>query len=310
MIDFITSHSRTFIVSALALLLILTFYMYKTAIDISVPLPAKAYENSASSVPSDKKVINFGVISRFSPQILYKGYQPVIDYLNANTPYHFELKLSSNYEESVIQLASGNVDLAFLGSYIYVRDRDKYHLKCILKPLDENGRPFFHSALVTRDSSVIFSVSDLCGKRLALPSPLSFSGNWLIPSELKKYNIKKDDLQEVAHFPYHHMVIHQILKGRFDAGVVKDRVAREFISAGIRIFGLSEPIPGSPIVVRTDCDSQLIDAVSQALLRVDPKHPDFREIIEAWDEEFVYGFAPASDSDYDLLESYLKDAPK
>jgi len=286
------------------LIAVASLYMYYKAIDIEIPLTPVDGKADLIQTDSTKKIIYFGVISRYSPQILYKGYQPVIDYLSSQTPYHFELKLSSSYEECVRQLARGDVDVAFLGSFIYLKSRDTYNLKCILKPLNERGDPFFHSVLITLDANPIYSINDLKGKKLALPSQNSYSGNWLL-NELSTLGLYPSDSIHINHFPYHHLVIHQILKGEYDAGVVKDRVLREYESTGLRTVALSEPVPGSPIVVRKDTDTDLIRAVCDALLKIDPSNSDFSELVSDWDEEFKYGFAIAHDKDYDGLKYLL-----
>lgn len=87
--------------------------------------------------------------------------------------------------------------------------------------------------------------------------------------------------------------------------MVKDRVLREYESTGLRTVALSEPVPGSPIVVRKDTDTDLIRAVCDALLKIDPSNSDFSELVSDWDEEFKYGFAIAHDKDYDGLKYLL-----
>ena len=48
-----------------------------------------------------KPVVYFGVIPRYNPMVMYRNYQPIMDYLTEHTSYHFELKLSRNYTEAV-----------------------------------------------------------------------------------------------------------------------------------------------------------------------------------------------------------------
>jgi len=296
---------RLFISFIIVLLItVASTLMYNKAININIPLTPVDSNVDIILSDSTKETIYFGVISRFSPQILYKGYQPVIDYLSSETPFHFELKLSSSYDECVLQLAKGDVDMAFLGSFIYLKSRDTHNLKCILKPLNERGDPFFHSILITLDTNPIYTINDLKGKKIALPSQNSYSGNWLL-KELSNRGLYPSKSIHIHHFPYHHLVIHQVLKGDYDAGVVKDRVLREYESTELRTVALSEPVPGSPIVVRKNTDPVFIRIISDALLKIDPANPFYKELISDWDEEFRYGFAVARDKDYDVLKYLL-----
>ncbi|MCK5519906.1 MAG: phosphate/phosphite/phosphonate ABC transporter substrate-binding protein [Candidatus Marinimicrobia bacterium] len=258
-------------------------------------------------IDDDKEWVYFGVISRYSPHILYKGYQPIMDYLNEVTPYHFELRLSSSYDETVQQLDNGNVDIAFLGSYIYARDRKKYKLKCIMKPLNTEGKPTSRSVLITTDSSSNYSLMDLKNKSLALPSTESFSANWLSHVEFSRNNLKTDDFKRIEYFSFHQNVIEQVLMGHFDAGVVKERVVQDYINKGIRIIQLSDPIPGSPIVVSNKSDKMMMKEVMEAFLKIDPSQKKDSLLLADWDLEFHYGFTSALDSEYDNLELMVRE---
>jgi len=45
-----------------------------------------------------KQAIPFGFCPKYNPRIMYRLYQPFIDYLNESTPYQFEMKLSRVYQ--------------------------------------------------------------------------------------------------------------------------------------------------------------------------------------------------------------------
>ncbi|HDR05443.1 MAG TPA: phosphonate ABC transporter substrate-binding protein [Candidatus Marinimicrobia bacterium] len=285
----------------IGLMLMLTIFIYRLAVNINIPRIEFAESESLPNIAENKPLIWFGVISRYNPQMIYKGYQPLIDYLSEHTPYRFELRLSSDYEESVRQLERGEADLAFLGSLIYARRRQLSHLQCILKPLNRDGEPLFYSALISRIDSPVKALSDLRGKRIALPSRHSWSGNWLLDT-LQNSGIAVTELGRIDYFPYHHTVLYQALRGDYDAGVVKDRVWREYSGKDMRVIMLSDAVPGSPIVVRKGVDDALVLAVKKALLAIDSQKPAFQLMLSDWDEEFRNGFAPANDSDYDGLE--------
>ncbi len=266
------------------------FLLYSGFLDIRVTRPV----NPKTVAPDNRPQISFGVVSRYSPHLLYEGYQPLMDYLSAQTPYRFRLKLSHNYKETIEQLRKGRVAAAFLGTYIYIKSRKKAHLRCILKPLNKDGEPFFRSVVITGQHSPIHSLNDIQNKRLALPSPLSYSANWLF----SEGRLQKEQLALVRYFNFHNTVVYQVLKGNFDAGVVKDRVANAFTDKGIRIIYRSGPIPASPIVVHRNTNPDVTKAITDALLRIDIRQPVFQELVKSWDAEFRFGFVPAKDTDY------------
>lgn len=280
-----------------------TFLFYKAAIDITTNIPVGKKESALLS-EKQKPTVYIGVISRYPPNIIFNGYQPIIDYLNQNDKYHFELKFSTSYTETVDQLIHGKVTIAFFGSLLYINAHERYGIIPILKPLNENFKPFFKSVVFVKNDDKINSIKDLKGKRIALPSEESFSGNWLIKYELHKYNILEKDIKEIKNFSYHQNVVYQVLSGSFDAGVVKDRVIREYIDRGIKIIAFSEPVPGSPIVAAKDFDEDIINTVKSLLFKVDLKDINYKELVKIWDSEFRFGFVEAKDSDYDLIRKY------
>jgi len=287
----------------LALFIALSLIIHSTYLDIGDATQTSPPVQQPAKPPQPTDTVRVGVISRFYLNLIYEGYQPIMDYLNSATPYHFILKPASTYEETIGQLDRGEIQAAFLGTYIYLKTRHHHPIKCILKPLNSHFEPYFHSVLITRSDSPIRSIADLAGRRLALPSSLSFSGNWVLRSALEKYGLRASDLDSIHYFGFHHTVVYEVLRGHFDAGAVKDRVAEEFVNKGIRILASSEPIPGSPIIVRSGLDSAITSAIRRALLQVDIRKPEYRELVKDWDAEFAYGFAPAEDADYDQMAS-------
>ncbi len=290
---------------ALAFLGSLVLFWYQQMVDISHPFRFAALDSSKVQEDSTKPIYYFGVISRFPPTLIYQGYQPIMDYLNRVTAYHFELKLSESYKQTVAQLTSGKVVAAFLGSFLFAKEGKAHRLHCLLKPLNAQKKPLLQAIIVTTTSSDIQSVKDLRGKRVALPSSLSFSANWFLCRVLPQNQLAISDLDSVYFFAHHHTVIYELLKGHFDAGVVKDRVAHEFLNRGIRIIKYSAPIPSSPIVVSEKSPQKVVQAIRQALLAIDVQKPEFKKIVKNWDAELASGFVPAHDSDYHQIQTLL-----
>lgn len=292
---------KSFLLSAILLagfFFLSLLLLYSGFMDIS-------YKTSGAAEPSIKDsrpIVYFGVVSRYSPHLLYEGYQPLMDYLSAVTPYRFRLRLSRTYRETIEQLARGEVAAAFLGTYIYIRNRKKKHLRCILKPLNKNGQPFFNSVVITGPKSSIKRLSDLKGKRLALPSPYSYSANWLF----KETSLTPSDFDSITHFDFHNTVVYRVLKGEYDVGVVKDRAAGKFAEAGIHIIYRSALIPASPIVVHEKTNPKITRAITEGFLKIDTHKEKYKALVKNWDTEFQHGFAPAVDADYTLRGSDAK----
>lgn len=262
------------------------------------------------AVAADKPVIRFGVIPRYNPLVMYKRYQPIMDYLTAETPYRFELKISRDYPEAVRFLQQGVTQISSLGDVTFAEASLRYQASPILKPLNADGSPFYRSAIIVRADSPLRSLKELRGKNVAFGSLHSTSGN-LIPRYLLWDNgVRLQDLKSFSNLQHHDAVAKAILKGQFDAGAVKDVVAEKYKPHGLRILAWSGPIPSVPFVVRRDTSPEVVKAITQALLKLDRNNPRHKEIMKNWDDEFCNGFAPAQQSDYATIFRMIRDIPR
>lgn len=257
--------------------------------------------------PADKHVVQFGIIPRYNPMVMYRNYQPLMDYLSAHTPYRFELKLSRNYADAVRMLRTGETQVASLGDLTFAEAFRQFGPMPVAKPLNDLGQPFYRSAIIVRDDSPIQQLTDLRGKTFAFGDVHSTSGN-LIPRDfLFRNGISLFDLLRFENLDSHDAVAKAVLKGKVDAGAVKDVVAQRYRAHGLRILALSEPIPGVPIVAGPDAPPQLVSALRQALLGIDPKDPDQSRAMADWDPEFRNGFVAAQAEDYQSIFDLLDD---
>jgi phosphonate transport system substrate-binding protein len=260
-------------------------------------------------ITADKPVVRFGVIPRYNPLVMYKRYQPIMDYLTAETPYRFELKISKDYPEAVRFLRQGVTQVSSLGDVTFAEASSEYAAIPILKPLNRDGVPFYRSAIIVRNDSPLKNIRELRGKTMAFGSPHSTSGN-LIPRYLLWDNgIGLRDLKSFTNLQHHDAVAKAILKGQFDAGAVKDVVAEKYQSHGLRILAWSAPLPAVPLVVRMDAPPDVVKALTAALLKLDRTNPAHQKMMQTWDDEFRNGFAPASKNDYQGIFRMIRDIP-
>jgi phosphonate transport system substrate-binding protein len=248
--------------------------------------------------PSEKPLIRFGVIPRYNPVVMYKRYQPIMDYLSRTTPYRFELKISRDYPEAVRYLRDGVTQISSLGDVTFAEANSLYGAIPILKPLNEDGTPYYRSAIIVLNSSPLRNLQQLKGKTMVFGSPHSTSGNLVPRYMLWNKGVKLQELALFSNLKHHDAAAKAVLKGQYDAGAVKDVIAKKYMSYGLRVLAYSDPIPSVPLVVRKEAPPEFVNAVKQALLKLDRKNPTDRKIMSAWDDEFKYGFAEAKSDDY------------
>ncbi|WP_025323189.1 phosphate/phosphite/phosphonate ABC transporter substrate-binding protein [Deferrisoma camini] len=245
-----------------------------------------------------KPVVRFGVIPRYNPLVMFRSYQPIMDYLTESTPYRFELKVARSYDEAVQFLADRDVELASLGDVTFVEAYRSFGAVPLVRPLNADGRPYYRSVIIVRKDSPIRDLSDLKGKRVAFGSVHSTSGNLIPRFFLFRHGVRIEDLASATNLGKHDIVAKAVLKGEYDAGAVKDVVAERYRRHGLRFLARSDPIPSVPIVAHPATDPAVREAVKRALLAVDPENPVFQERLSQWDPEFRHGFVEARTEDY------------
>ena len=300
--------SRYFLIGGILFLCgsaIFTLRFYHYAVGIDGTIVHEDPELQADSL-HHKEIVTISVISRYPPNVIYRGYQPLMDFLSERTPYRFTLRLCSDYNEAVHLLITKQAAAAFLGSYVYLRAHEEHGVIPILKPLNNELEPFSRSVLFTTAAKPVYTAADLRNLRVALPSPESFSSHWFYRTVLPANGLTLQDLDTAVNFRHHQSVIDQVLRGGFDAGVSRESLVRRMQSRNIRILLASDPIPSSPIVVARDYPRPIVEAMTAALLSVDHHAATWKEVTKGWDSEFIYGFVPASDADYEPLRELLR----
>ncbi len=298
--------SQLYLPVLLVIIATIMWFTFRQAIDITTESQFKPDEN----LIAEKPVRYFGVVSRYTPREIYRGYQPIMDYLTENTPFRFELKLSESYKGTVHQLGTGEISIASLGSFIYVTMKDEYNLEVILKPLTQDGNNVYQSMFITQDTSTIQRLTDLKGKSVVFPSKESLTGQWMPTIIYNETNLESNDLKKMAFVSHHTTVAAKVLSGEYDAGVVKAVVAKAYRDKGLRIFHTSPPRPTIPLVVSAQTDSLTRQSIIDAFLKINPQNYNTKLMLSEWDEELSYGFQKAMDSDYDPIRQILKSINK
>jgi len=257
-----------------------------------------------------KQVIHFGVIPRDNPRLLYQKYQPLLDYLSENTPYSYELVLKKNYEDAVNAVGKGAVDIALFGPLTYLEAHAKFGIACVLKPKGIDGTATYKSVIITKKSSNISRLSELKGKTVAFSASKSTSGNLMPRYLLANTGIHLSELGKYVNFDYHDSVVKAILNGQYDAGAVRDSIAKKYIQLGLNVIATSDAIPIGPLVISKNLPANAVDDIKKALLALNPNDAKHLEALKRLDDDLKNGFTEATDSDYALIRAKVNDIPQ
>ncbi len=203
-----------------------------------------------------------------TPSRLYARFRPLTIYLGGVLRRPVHLVIATTYDEEIEMISTGRADYAYLGPTPYVRARARGRVE-ILAGETENGQAFYQSALVAREDSPIRNVADLSGRRVAFGAEISMSSAVAPKLIMAQAGLKRAELAEVAHLDRHERVALAVLHGDFDVGGLRLDIAKSYLSRGLRILAISQPLP--PHVIAASPKVLAADAglVRQALL-----HPD------------------------------------
>ncbi|GAB4542050.1 MAG: phosphate/phosphite/phosphonate ABC transporter substrate-binding protein [Thermodesulfovibrionia bacterium] len=274
----------------------------------SMITPVTEFNSLRKNINGGMKSISLAVIPRDNPRIAYEKYQPLIDYLNEVTGLKIELILKKSYEETIEGLGNGEIDIALLTPLPYLEAHAHHGAISLLKHLTDRSEPFYRSAIITRKESPIENLSQLKGKSFAFASTMSTSGNLIPRYMLAEAGIHLKDLREYKNFDYHDTVVKWVLKGKYDAGAVRETVAKKYAPFGLKMIALSEPIPTGPLVVRKGVSPKVMNLIKDAFLRLSISDKG-KKILKMLDPDLMGGFIEAHDSDYEGIRKKINDVP-
>jgi len=234
------------------------------------PAPPEAEEIPAATPTEDPLL--FAVHPYDTPSRLESRFRPLCDYLSRRLGRPVDLYLAHSYGDQIRRISHGQVDLAYMGPTPYLRAHDHYlkdsaeHDLPILAGETQQGVAGFHSVIVTLDSSPIRSLPDLRGHTLALGDPRSFGSHFIPLALLWKAGLTLSDLKDYAYLGRHERVALAVVHGDFDAGGLREDIARLYLDRGLRIIAKSPLLPPHVVVARPGLDPALADAVRAALI--------------------------------------------
>ncbi|NCN26943.1 phosphate/phosphite/phosphonate ABC transporter substrate-binding protein [bacterium] len=235
-------------------------------------------------------------------------------YLEANTPYKYEIAIPASFVAVVEALGTKRADIAAINTFGYLMANERYGAQAKLTVI-RFGLPTYQAQFLAKKGGPIKKIEDIEGKKMAYVDPASTSGYLLPLKVLKEKNINPS---ETVFAMRHDSVVSMIYQGQVDAGATfyspeaegKIQDARRLVKTQypdieekVGIIQLSDPIPNDPIVFRKDLPAEIEKVVIDAFLSF-VKTPEGKDAFYK-----IYGatdFIPAKDSDYDAVREILE----
>jgi phosphonate transport system substrate-binding protein len=240
----------------------------------------------------DSATIQLAVISFYNPRLMYVKYQPLIDYLSEHTPWRFELNLGSSYEQTISRLCEGEVQVAYLGPFSYLRAHELCASARPVVRLNTAGAESYYSYIMVRQESRIDKLSELRGARFAFGTRQSTSSHLVPRLMLLEAGIVAGADLSCHYYDHHERAARAVLMGEAEACGVRDLTGDQFRGRGLRILARSEPIPNFPFAVGPGAPPGLETAILDALVELPRRDPSVARLMARWDAELSGGFVP------------------
>ena len=271
-----------------------TTKMTKKSQNISQSLSSLSH--SLKKELSSLKLDLFGIVPLESAVIMKKKFEPLIKYLNKSLNAKFVSFVAESYEDSIEEIGSGIVQLAYMTPSTFLAAKNKYGVIPLVYAV-KNGSPTYKSAIVVSKNSAINSIKDLKNKKIAFGSKMS-TGSTLVPTAmLKRSGIELNDLALVEYLGSHDAVAGGVIEGDFDAGGLMDSAYEEFKDS-LRVLEYSTPIPQFPICVSPKIDPDLLNKIKDVFLKAD------KDKLTAIDPGYT-AFTAVTAADFDEIKKLL-----
>jgi len=273
-------------------------------------LALSAAFSSAVLAADPVTVLRISSIPDEAPTELQRKFTPVAAYLEKETGLKVSYVPVSDYAAVVEALATGKIDLAWLGGFTFVQA--KIRTKGTAKPIVQREEDTkFISRFITTDST-IKTVADVKGKTFAFGSPSSTSGHLMPRYFMLKDGVNPDkDLKNVAFSGNHDATVAFVNSGKVEAGVVNasvwDRIVeqKKIDVSKIRVFATTPPYYDYNWTVRGDLDPKITQKLTDAFLKLDPKNAEHKAVL---DIQRASKFVPTSPENYAGIEQAAQSA--
>jgi len=245
--------------------------------------------------PTLAEDIQMGSVAMDIPVEMVKRMGVLTKYLSAKSELSITFRASPNLDSAVDDLGAGRTQIAYLTPVAYLQAREKYGVVPLVAPLT-NGQPTFALVIGVKNDSPFKSVDDLKGKRFAFGDEKAL----LQKASVEAMGIKVTDFSKIAYLKHYDNIAKAVLNGDFDAGILKDTVAEDFKSKGIRVLKSSEQLPSYVFAVDKNTPPETVGKLKAAFLALKRGTPAHNATLDGFNKGYD-GFVATSDSAYDII---------
>ena len=248
--------------------------------------------------------LSWGLIPYLDGETLKGRYRPALDFVQAQLGVSIEIEVGSDYVDMEQKMVRGEVDLANLPPYSYIRAKAQEPGLQVFASHVSGGSPTYACYIIVRDDDPARTLEDLAGRTVGFVDRSSASG-WLVPSA-RLLDVGLHPLKDVhaTFFGGHEGVFDALVDGKVDAGatyagaLAESRLRRP--TAGrVRVLAKGARMPHDAYLARAGFPPAAAAAIGQALTEVSTRTPEGRRILASISR--LNGFLLVDDAHYDAV---------
>lgn len=249
-------------------------------------------------------ILHVGVLPDQDVQDLRDRYDPLLEYLVAETGLEFKLVVPANYGELVRLFGEGAIDLAYLGGFTFLQAHSRYHAEpLVMRDVDMR----FTSLFLTSGNNSSRDLKAFEGKVFSFGSKYSTSGH-LMPRHFmqsKKQIIPEKFFSRVIFSGAHDQTAYRIRDGVADLGVANAEIIRAMIGDGrlqkndLHIIWETPPYPDYVWSVKHNLTEDVKNKIRDAFLGLGIDRVDHAGILSGMGTK---AFFPTGINDFSSLK--------
>ena len=257
--------------------------------------------------PTWPKELTFALLSTESAPEVTRRWEPILAQLEKDLGVKVKPVMASDYRGTIEALKFKKAEIGHLGpkSYVEATNENYANVEPVVQIRHSNGSLGYRSCLIVHADSDIFSPEDIGGKTFAFNDPNSTSG-YLVPMTmfLNEMGINpKQHFSKLTFSGSHEASILAVLHKKVEVASTNLPDVQQLTREGkvprgaLRVIWVSKLIPNDPIVVRKDLPDSLRQAIQDALVAMQEKHPE----VFAAAGSIVGGFQKVDDAKYQVI---------
>ena len=263
---------------------------------------SEMYEQTRAALRNaDVDHLVWGLTPFVSSSTVDEQYRATIGLVAEQLRVPIRTKTGESYEHVEEMLLSGQIDIALMSPYAYVRAKARAPDIRVFATHIAKGTESYGAYILTRDDSPVRTLNDLRGQSFGFVDQRSSSG-WLFPvSRMLDDGI--DPLQELdgRFYGSHERVIKAIVQGEVAAGATYDGALAEGRgripgAKNLRVLARTERIPYDAYVLRAGFPSSAVLGLQKALSTVSTRSARGRDALAPLID--INGFIRADDAHY------------